>query len=205
FMLGMIFAVFGMIRWGYYVDELAAIFLAVGIIGGAVGGLKPKDICEYFVKGCKDMILPCIMIGLANAAIVILNDADVLDTVLHSLSGILQKFPESVMPIGMFIFHELFNIIVPSGSAQASITMPLMIALADKVGMTRQTAVLAYQLGDAFTNIMVPTGGEILAALAICKVPFGKWVKYLFPLFVIWWLVAFVFLLYASSTGFGPV
>ncbi|MCR5406140.1 MAG: AbgT family transporter [Lachnospiraceae bacterium] len=205
FLLGMIFAVFGMIRWGYYVDELAAIFLAVGIIGGAVGGLKPKDICEYFVKGCKDMILPCIMIGLANAAIVILNDADVLDTVLHSLSGILQKFPESVMPIGMFIFHELFNIIVPSGSAQASITMPLMTALADKVGMTRQTAVLAYQLGDAFTNIMVPTGGEILAALAICKVPFGKWVKYLFPLFVIWWLVAFVFLLYASSTGFGPV
>ncbi|MBR4718641.1 MAG: YfcC family protein [Lachnospiraceae bacterium] len=205
FLLGMIFAVFGIIKWGYYVDELAAIFLAVGIIGGALGGLKPKDICEYFVKGCKDMMLPCIMIGLANAAIVLLRDANVMDTILHSLDGILQKFPDSVMPIGMFIFHELFNVIVPSGSAQAAITMPLMTALADKGGMTRQTAVLAYQLGDAFTNIMAPTGGEILAALAICRVPFSKWVKYLFPLFIIWWLVAFVFLLYAASTGFGPV
>ena len=109
------------------------------------------------------------------------------------------------MPIGMFIFHEIFNIIVPSGSAQAAITMPLMTTLADKVGMTRQTAVLAYQLGDAFTNILAPTGGEILAALAICKVPFSKWVRYLIPIFIIWWLVAFVFLLYAASTGFGPM
>ena len=205
FALGMIFAVFGIIKWGYYVDELAGIFLAVGIIGGIAGGLKPKDICEYFIKGCKDMLLPCIMIGLANAVIVILNNANVMDSILHWLTGILQKFPGPVMPIGMFIFHEIFNIIVPSGSAQAAITMPLMTAFADKVGMTRQTAVLAYQLGDAFTNIMAPTGGEILAALAICKVPFSKWVKYLLPLFIIWWFVAFVFLLFAASTGFGPL
>lgn len=205
FLAGMIFAVFGIIKWQYYVDELAGIFLAVGIIGGVAGGLKPKEICENFIKGCKDMVLPCIMIGLANAAIVLLGNANVMDTILHSLSGILQKFPGPVMPIGMFIFHEIFNVIVPSGSAQAAITMPLMTTLADKVGMTRQTAVLAYQLGDAFTNILAPTGGEILAALAICKVPFSKWVRYLIPIFIIWWLVAFVFLLYAASTGFGPM
>jgi uncharacterized ion transporter superfamily protein YfcC len=114
----------------------------------------------------------------------------------------LQELPDRAMPIGMFIFHELFNVIVPSGSAQAAITTPLMMALADKAGMTRQTAVLAYQLGDAFTNIMAPTGGEILAALAICRVPFGKWVRYLFPLFIIWWLVAFAFLMIASGIGF---
>lgn len=202
FLLGMIFSVFGMIKWGYYVDELAGIFLAVGIIGGAVGGLRPKNMCEFFIRGCKDMMLPCIMIGLANAAIVVLSGANVMDTVLHAMTGTLQELPGRALPIGMFVFHELFNVIVPSGSAQAAITTPLMVALADKAGMTRQTAVLAYQLGDAFTNIMAPTGGEILAALAICRVPFGKWVRYLFPLFIIWWLVAFAFLLTASGTGF---
>ncbi|MCR5507218.1 MAG: C4-dicarboxylate ABC transporter permease [Lachnospiraceae bacterium] len=205
FIAGMAFAVFSMIKWQYYVDELSAIFFAVGILAGIVGGLKPAEICEYFVKGCRDMILPCLMIGLANATKVILNDANVMDSILHSLSGLLQKFPNSLMPVGMFIFHELFNVIVPSGSAQAVITMPLMTVLADKADMTRQTAVLAYQLGDAFTNILAPTGGEILAALAICRVPFGKWVRYLLPLFIIWWLLAFVVLLYAGSSGFGPI
>ena len=204
FLLGMVFSVIGIIKWGYYVDELAGIFLAVGILSGAIGGLSPKNICEFFIRGCKDMMLPCIMIGLANAAIVVLSSANVMDTVLNSMTGALNGLPKSMMPVGMFIFHEVFNVIVPSGSAQAAITMPLMTALADKVGMTRQTAVLAYQLGDAFTNILAPTGGEILAALAICRVPFGKWVRYLLPLFIIWWLVAFAFLTYAAGSGFGP-
>ena len=202
-LIGLAFSVFGVIKFGYYIDELSAVFLAVGIIAGIVGGLNARQICDYFEKGCRDMMLPCIMIGLANAAIVVLNNANVLDTVLHAMDGQLQKVPASVMPIGMFIFHELFNVVVPSGSAQARITMPLMVAIADNCGMTRQTAVLAYQLGDAFTNVMAPTGGEILAALAICKVPFGKWVRYLLPLFVLWWLCSFAFLLYAANSGYG--
>lgn len=205
FLLGMAFSVFGVIKWGFYVDELSAIFLAAGVIGGLVGGLKPGEICEHFVKGCKDMVLPCIMIGLANSAILLLGNANIMDTILHALSDMVQKFPAPIMPIGMFIFHEIFNVFVPSGSAQAFSTMPLMMALADKVEITRQTAVLAYQLGDAFTNILAPTGGEILAALAICRVPFGKWVRYLLPLFIIWWLVSFIFLLYAGSVGYGPM
>lgn len=82
--------------------------------------------------------------------------------------------------------------------------MPIMAPLADMLGVTRQTAVLAFQMGDAFTNVLAPTGGEILAALAMCKTPYGKWVKYLLPLFVMWWIVAFIFLIYATKIGFGP-
>ena len=104
----------------------------------------------------------------------------------------------------MFVVQDLFNVLVPSGSGQAAITMPLMAPLADMLGLTRQTAVLAFQLGDAFTNVMAPTGGEILAALAICKVPFKKWAKFLLPLFIIWWIVAFIFLIYAARIGYGP-
>ena len=199
---GIAYAVFGVIHFGYYVDELAGIFLLVGIIGGAVGGLRPGEICEHFEKGCRDMLLPCLMIGLANASIVVLQNANVLDTILHFLAGLLNKLPPTLMGCGMFVFHELFNVIVPSGSAQATITMPLMVPMADRFDMTRQTAVLAYQLGDAFTNVLAPTGGEILAALAICKVPFGKWVRYLLPIFVIWWVIAFAFIIIAAKIGF---
>lgn len=204
FLLGMAYAVWGIIKKGYYVDELSGIFLAVGILAGVIGGLKPQKICECFEKGCHDMLLPGIMIGLANSAIILLQNANVMDTILHGLAGVLDHFPSTLLACGMFVMHDIFNVVVPSGSAQASITMPLMIPLADAAGLSRQTAVLAYQLGDAFTNVLAPTGGEILAALAICKVPFSKWVKFLLPLFAIWWGIALVFLVYATQAGYGP-
>ena len=200
----MIFTVWGIIMRGYYIDELAAVFLAVGIIGGVIGGLKPGEICDAFVQGCHDMLLPGIMIGLANAVLVILQDANIMDTIIHALASGLNRLPSALLACGMFVIQDLFNVLVPSGSGQAAITMPLMAPLADMLGVTRQTAVLAFQLGDAFTNVMAPTGGEILAALAICRVPFSKWVKFLLPLFAIWWVVAFIFLILATVTGYGP-
>ena len=130
------------------------------------------------------MLFPCIMIGLANAAIVILQDANIMDTIVHALASTLNNLHASMMACGMFVVQDIFNVLVPSGSGQAALTMPIM--------------------GDAFTNVLAPTGGEILAALAMCKTPYGKWVKYLLPLFVMWWIVAFIFLIYATKIGFGP-
>lgn len=205
FLFGIIYAVYGIIKMGYYVDELSGIFLAIGIIGGVVGGLKPNEICEKFLKGCGDMLLPGIMIGLANSSILLLQNANVMDTILHALAGLLTELPNTLMTCGMFLFHLVFNVVVPSGSAQARITMPLMTSLADSSEITRQAAVLAYQLGDSFTNVLSPTGGEVLAALAICKVPFGKWIKFLLPLFIIWCVIALVFIVYATQTGYGPL
>ncbi|MBQ9249159.1 MAG: YfcC family protein [Oscillospiraceae bacterium] len=204
FILGLAFTVWGIVARGYYIDELAGIFLAIGILGGIIGGLKPGKICDYFEQGCHDMLFPGIMIGLANAAIVLLNDANIMDTIIHGLSSVLNHLPSALLACGMFVVQDLFNVLVPSGSGQAAITMPLMAPLADMLGLTRQTAVLAFQMGDAFTNVMAPTGGEILAALAICKVPFRKWAKFLLPLFAVWWIVAFVFLIIATQIGYGP-
>jgi len=202
FICGIIMAVWGIINRGYYIDELSAIFLFTGIICGIVGGLNINKLCEAFEKGFKDMVLPCIMIGLANAIVVILRDANIMDTILHTLADVLVKFPSSLLSWGMFFIQDIFNIFVPSGSTQAKITMPLMLPIADAGGVSRQTAILAYQLGDAFTNIVTPTGGEILAALAICKVPFGKWLKFLLPLFVIWIVIALIFLSIAVHIGY---
>ncbi|MBR0171724.1 MAG: YfcC family protein [Lachnospiraceae bacterium] len=205
FVLGIAFTVWGIVAQGYYIDELAGIFLAIGIIGGLVGGLSPSKICDEFEEGCKNMLFPCIMIGLANAVIVLLQEASIMDPIIHALSGTLNGLSSTAAAIGMFIVQDLFNVLVPSGSGQAAITMPIMAPLADMLGLTRQTAVLAFQMGDAFTNVMAPTGGEILAALAMCGgVSFRKWMKYLLPLFLIWWVIAFVFLGIAVHIGYGP-
>lgn len=202
FILGMLIAVWGIVKKGFYVNELSAVFLAIGIIGGIAGGLRPGAICERFVAGCRSMILPCLMIGLAHSAVYILEHTNVMDSLLHSMAALLSRLPSSLMACGMFVFHGIFNVFVPSGSAQAAATMPLMTPLADANEVSRQTAVLAYLMGDAFTNVLAPTGGVILAALAFCRVPFGKWVRFLLPLFIIWCIAAFAFLMYAGGTGY---
>lgn len=205
FLLGIAFTVWGIVTRGYYIDELAAIFLAIGIVGGLVGGLKPGEICDYFEKGCGNMLFPCLMIGLANAVVVLLKEASIMDTVIYGLSSLLNGLPPTAAACGMFVVQDLFNVLVPSGSGQAAITMPIMAPLADMLGLTRQTAVLAFQMGDAFTNVMAPTGGEILAALAMCGgIPFRKWMRYLAPLFFMWWIIAFVFLGIAVRIHYGP-
>lgn len=205
FVIGIALTVWGIVTQGFYIDELAAIFLAIGIIGGFVGGLRPSQICDYFEKGCVNMIFPCIMIGLANSVIILLQEASIMDPIIHGLASLLNGLSPVLAACGMFVVQDLFNVLVPSGSGQAAITMPIMAPLADMLNVTRQTAVLAFQLGDAFTNVMAPTGGEILAALAMCGgVPFRKWMKYLLPLFIVWWIVAFIFLTIAVQTGYGP-
>ena len=168
-------------------------FLGTAILCGIAAGFTPNKICDSFVKGCKDIILPCLIIGTVNASIVLLDNANVLDTVLYGCAYAIEALPMSQRAYEMFVLHDLFNILVPSGSTQAAVTMPLMIPLADACGITRQTAVIAYQLGDALTNAISPTSGEVLAALAICKVPFSKWVRYLLPLFIAWFIVSLVF------------
>ena len=150
------------------------------------------------------MLFPCVMIGLANAAIVILKSANIMDTIIYALSGLLNNLPPSIMACGMFILQDVLNVLVPSGSGQAAVTMPLMAPLSDMLGVTRQTAVLAFQMGSTFTDALAPTSGEILAALAMCKTPYGKWIRYLLPLFCMWCLIAFAFLIYAVKTAYGP-
>lgn len=168
FVGGIAFTVYGIIVKGYYIDELAGIFLAIGIIGGLVGGLRPGEICEHFEKGCVNMLFPCLMVGLANSVIILLEQSNMMDSIIHLLVSALNGLSPMLTAFGMFITTDLFNVLIPSGSGKAAIVMPIMVPLADMMDITRQTSVLAFQLGDAFTNVMAPTGGEILAALAMC-------------------------------------
>ena len=204
FVGGIIGMVVGVLEFGFYIDELAALFLVVGILAGVCGGLTPNQIVDEFLKGCNNLLFANVMIGLCSATTIIMTDANIMDTIINVLAQTLVGLPPMLTACGMFVVQDLINLLVPSGSGQAAITMPIMAPLADLIGVTRQTAVLAFQFGDSFTNVITPTGGTIMAALAMAKVPYSKWFQYLIPLFFLWWLVAFAFLIYATISGYGP-
>ena len=204
FVGGIIGMVVGVLEFGFYIDELAALFLVVGILAGVCGGLTPNQIVDEFLKGCNNLLFANMMIGLCSATTIIMTNANIMDTIIHALAQTLVGLPPMLTACGMFVVQDLINLLVPSGSGQAAITMPIMAPLADLIGVTRQTAVLAFQFGDSFTNVITPTGGTIMAALAMAKVPYSKWFKYLIPLFFLWWLVAFALLIYATISGYGP-
>ena len=203
-LLAILWTIYGVLVHGYYIDELAAVFLTAGVVAGLLGGSRPSRICDDFLKGAANMLAPCMMIGMANAVVLMMTDAGIIDTIIYALSNLLLGLPSALLAIGMFVVQTLFNLVVPPGSGQAAITMPLMAPLADMVGVTRQTAVLAYQLGSTFTDLIGPTSGEILVAGAMCGIAYPKWFKWLLPLFCLWCLVAFGFLTYATVTGYGP-
>ncbi len=196
--------VVGVVKFGFYIDELSAIFLLLCIVAGIVGGLKINEIAKEFVAGAATMMFAALIIGFSRAITVVMTDASIMDTIIYSMASALKGMPPQLSAIGMFVVQDIFNVIVPSGSGQAAITMPIMAPLAELVGITKQTAVLAYQFGDAFTNILSPTSGYFMAALAMSNISWNKWVKFFLPLFLLWCVIACVFLVIAVQTGYGP-
>jgi uncharacterized ion transporter superfamily protein YfcC len=194
----------GVARWGFYINELTALFLAIGIVAGIVGKLGISKIAEEFVKGAQELVYGGLIIGLATSIMVVMNEGNILDTVIYSLGNLVQGLPVVLGGVGMFVVQSFINIIVPSGSGQAAVSMPIMAPMADVIGMTRQSAVLAFQFGDGFSNVLSPTSGYFMAALAIGGVKWEKWVKFMWPLFLIWCAIAVVMMVFAVATGYGP-
>ena len=193
---------FCVIKLGFYIDEMSGIFLIAALLVAVVARIKPNDFVNLFVEGCKDLLFAGLIIGMCNAVTMILSDAGVMDTLIYYVGSLLTGLNAKVIACGMFVLQDLLNFLIPSGSGQAAITMPFMAPLSDILGVSRQTAVLAFQMGDAFTNVVTPTSGELMAALAICHVPYKKWLKFMVPLWIVWCVVAFIFLILAVSIGY---
>lgn len=199
---GFVFVAFSVIKWGFYIDEMSAIFIIVGLLCAIIGKVSPNKVADSFVTGASDMVWAGIIIGMCYAATNILQDANIMDTLVNGMGSILSGTHAAVSVCGMFVLQDLLNILIPSGSGQAAITMPFMAPLSDVLGVSRQAAVLAFQLGDAFTNVITPTSGELMAALAICHVPWIKWFKFMWKLWIIWAIIALIMLVIAVMTGY---
>ncbi|MCK5684077.1 YfcC family protein [bacterium] len=187
--------IYGAIKLDWYIDEMVAIFFSLGIISGLINRLPLNTMAESFAKGCSDIANAAIIIGFAKTVLVLLENGKVMDTILHSVSTVVGKLPAILSIQCMYIFQTLTNFFVPSGSGQAALTMPIMAPLADMVNITRQTAVLAYQFGDGFSNMIIPTSAVTIAAIGMAGIPWGKWAKWIFPLMVIYFILGALLLI----------
>lgn len=201
---GLLFIAFGVMKFGWYITEIAAAFIIIGILGGFVGGRSPNQLAESFVKGAKGLVFGALVVGVARGILVVLQDGQIIDTMIYSLSNLIQGLPSSITALGMFLTQVIINFFIPSGSGQAAATMPIMVPLSDIIGVTRQTAVLSYQFGDGFTNSIIPTSSVLMAYLSIANIPYNKWVKFVYPLILTWILAGAVFIVIANATEFGP-
>ena len=195
---------FGVLAFGWDMPEMCAMFLFIGIGAGMVAGLKGNDLCNTLVAGCQDMLLGAMIIGIARGISVVMTQGKIIDTIVYGLSTVLANMPGEFTVVGMLIAVTLLNFLIPSGSGKAVVLFPILAPLADVVNVTRQTAVLAYQFGDGFSNILYPTSGYFMACISIGGVSWQKWVKFFTPLFLIWTALAAVYLIIAQAINFGP-
>lgn len=194
----------GVFCWGWDMPQIGAIFVMIGLFSGLIAGMKGQEICDAFMEGCHDVLLGALIVGLARGISVIMNNAMIIDTVVYGLSEIIKGVPSGLAAVGMLIVQTLLNFLVNSESGQTVVSMPIMAPLADVVGVTRQTAILALQFGDGFSNIVYPVAGYLMATLTLAKVPYEKWLRFILPLFGIWSVTAAGFLMIAQAIQWGP-
>lgn len=195
--------IWGVLTQGFWISEIAAVFLAVGLISGIIGKLSADEMATAFIEGAKGMIGPAVMIGFARGIMIVAENASIIDTILYNLSNLLGNLPSLLAAYLMFPIQMFINFFVNSGSGQAALTMPILAPLGDLVGISRQLTVLIYQLGDGFSNAMFPTSGVLIACLGVAGVPYTKWLKWIIPLQIILFILGIVFITIASSIGWA--
>lgn len=195
---------YGVLAHGWYFTELAGFYLFAGIISGLVAGMGPSRIADSVNDGIKNILLGSLIVGVARAISIVLEDGHILDTVVYGISVMITAIPENLVPVVMMIAQGLLNFLIPSGSGQAAATMPIMIGVVDITEMTRQNAVLAFQLGDGFSNIFYPTSGYFMAALVIAKVQYTDWLKFIWPFLLMVYGIGAVALVIAHLIEWGP-
>ena len=195
FVLSIIVLVYGILRFQWYINEIAALFLALGIAGGLVGRLTLTQMTDSFKDGARDMIGVALIIGCARALLVVATEGKILDVLLHSLAGVITQLHPVVAAQAMFLTQGIINFFVHSGSGQAALTMPIMAPLADVVGITRQTAVLAFQFGEGWINPMLPTSGVTMGVLGLAGIPWERWFKWMLPMQIFFLVLALLLLI----------
>ena len=187
--------VVGVLVFHWYIEEISALFLAMGILAGILDKQGADGIAKLFIAGCKDILSAALVVGLASGIIFILRDGCIIDTMLYGLTRSLAETGQVASVGVMYLFQTLLNLIMPSGSAKAALTMPIMAQFADLIHVSRQTTVLAFQFGDGFTNMLTPTSGVLIACLGAAKIPYATWLRWVWKFIVGMILVGFLLIL----------
>ncbi|HNT53215.1 MAG TPA: AbgT family transporter [Anaerolineaceae bacterium] len=194
--------VYGTLKLGWYLDEMSAIFLLSGLVISIFWGYPPNKIGENFAIACAEMVAAAAMVGLARTCVVLLQDANIIDSIIYGLYQPLQNLPAWAAAQGMLFVQNIVSFFILSGSGMAYAVMPIMVPLADLLEINRQVAVLAYQFGDGFTNLLWPMGCAVFCSVA--KIPMSKWYKFFLPLFGIIYILEMIFIAIAMLINYGP-
>lgn len=187
--------IYGVSNYNWYINEIAALFLALAIFVSIVYRMSISKTIDAFVLGAKDMMTAALVIGLAKGLLIITQEGKIIDTILNSIVSITQNTPKAVSAECIFFFQSFLNFFIPSGSGQASLTMPIIIPICDASEISRQMAVLTFQLGDGFTNLIIPTSGVTMGALSLAKIPYSKWFKWMLPRMVVFLIASMLLIL----------
>ncbi|MCX6254771.1 MAG: AbgT family transporter [Bacteroidia bacterium] len=197
--------VIGVMGYGWYIMEIATLFFAMGLSTGIIMNYSPNRITKLFLDGIKDIQSAALIVGLAGGIIIVLNNGNIIDTLLYKLSESISGMGRMASVSMMYVVQNLINLVMPSGSAKAALTMPMMSQFSDLIGVSRQATVMAYQFGDGFTNMITPTSGVLLGVLSVAKIPYDKWFRWILPLMIILIVIGFLLLIptvYMQLKGF---
>ena len=200
--VGVIALIIGCSKFEWSYEETAVCFLITGIVAQLFAGRNANDMCRSFVAGVKTIVSACCMIGLASSLAIVMSTGNILDTVVFYSAKALGQLPPILQGPGMFIAHTIINFFVTSGSGQANITMPVFLPVADLIGMSRETAILALNYGDGLSNYIYPHSSSLMAFLAACGVGYGSWMKWMGKTFIVWFGFACAFMMLAVAVGY---
>lgn len=203
FVGGLAVMLFGVFSWDWYINEIAAMFLAIAVFVGIVCRMPGDVFIDRMMTGASSVTSGALIIGLAASIQVVLEEAQIIDTVVDTLAGALSILPVALAAVVTTLVQGSINFFIPSGSGQAMVTMPILIPLGDLMGITRQTMILAFQVGDGLTNLIVPTAGGTLAMLALGKVSYSDWLRFCFPMIALIYAMSWAFIVLAVYTGYS--
>lgn len=194
-MFTIVFMVTGVMGYGWYLPEICALFMALAVASGFAADYSADDIAKEFIAGAKDIFSAALIIGFAAGIIVILKNGQVIDVMLNSMASALDGSGRVGALGTMYGIQTFINLFIPSASAKAAVTMPIMAPFSDLIGVSRQATVLAFQFGDGFTNMITPCSGVLMAVLSVAKIPYEKWFRFIWKFILLLVVIGFLLLL----------
>jgi uncharacterized ion transporter superfamily protein YfcC len=191
----------GTALWSWESPELAAAFIAISVLLAGVGGLKPGAAADAFLEGTNAMLLAALVIGLAGATTVILQSSQILDSIVQGIASLLQGHGRGAVAMGLMMSEMIFGVLIPSAAGKAAVSMPILAPIAHLSGVSGQVTVTALLLGSGLTNMASPTNPLLLAILAISKVTYGEWLRFVAPLWGMLVAIGFAALYLMSTLG----
>lgn len=196
--------IIGCIQFGWYLEEMTAVFIIGGILAGFIAGFNSEKIAQCFINGATNVVFGALCVGIARGIQIVLENGHIADTIIQAAAEPLTSLPTIIGAIAMTIIQALINFLIPSGSGQAAATMPIMFPIGDLLGITKQTSILIFQIGAGIPDLLYPTVGSLMAVCALAKVPFEKWARFAIKLSAVIFLLGWIFVMIAIAIHWGP-